>query len=85
MKRSSRRINRILPVLLGVSMMFSVNPAYDYNHGEYPYGGVDERADVYKRCEKLGVGISVMKPFSGGFPPRTLSFRRGRNNSKDKK
>ena len=27
---------------------------------------MDERADVYKRCEKMGVGISVMKPFSGG-------------------
>lgn len=47
-------------------LMFSVNPAYDYNHGEYAYGGVDERADVYRRCEKLGIGISVMKPFSGG-------------------
>ena len=47
-------------------LMFSVNPAYDYNHGEYAFGGIDERADVYKRCEKLGIGISVMKPFSGG-------------------
>lgn len=47
-------------------LMFSINPAYDYNQGDYAYGGVDERADVYKRAEKLGVGISVMKPFSGG-------------------
>ena len=47
-------------------LMFSVNPAYDYNHGEYAFGGVDERADVYRRCETEGVGISVMKPFSGG-------------------
>lgn len=47
-------------------LMFSVNPAYDYNHGEYAFGGVDERSDVYRRCEKLGIGISVMKPFSGG-------------------
>ena len=47
-------------------LMFSVNPAYDYNHGEYAFGGVDERADVYRRCEAEGVGISVMKPFSGG-------------------
>ncbi len=47
-------------------LMFSVNPAYDYHHGDYAFGGVDERADVYKRCEKLGIGISVMKPFSGG-------------------
>jgi len=47
-------------------LMFSVNPAYDYNHGEYAFGGVDERALVYRRCETKGVGISVMKPFSGG-------------------
>lgn len=47
-------------------LMFSVNPAYDYQHGEYAYGGVDERSAVYARCEKDGVGISVMKPFSGG-------------------
>ena len=46
--------------------MFSVNPAYDYQQGQYAYGGVDERAAVYARCEKEGVGISVMKPFSGG-------------------
>ena len=47
-------------------LMFSVNPAYDYGHGEYANGSTDERAEVYKRCEKEGVGISVMKPFSGG-------------------
>ena len=47
-------------------LMFSVNPAYDYGQGEYAFGGVDERAEVYRRCEKEGVGISVMKPFSGG-------------------
>ena len=47
-------------------LMFSVNPAYDYQHGQYAYGGVDERAEIYKRCEKEGIGISVMKPFSGG-------------------
>ena len=47
-------------------LMFSVNPAYDYGEGEYAHGGVDERAAVYRRCEAEGVGISVMKPFSGG-------------------
>ena len=47
-------------------LMFSINPAYDYGHGEYANGGVDERADIYRRCEREGVGISVMKPFSGG-------------------
>ena len=47
-------------------LMFSVNPAYDYGHGEYGKGGVDERSAVYLRCEREGVGISVMKPFAGG-------------------
>ena len=47
-------------------LMFSVNPAYDYGEGEYANGTVDERAAVYRRCESEGVGISVMKPFSGG-------------------
>ena len=47
-------------------LMFSVNPAYDYQHGEYAFGGVDERTEVYRRCEKEGVGVSCMKPFSGG-------------------
>ncbi len=59
-------IQEIIDTDLIDMLMFSVNPAYDYNHGDYAYGGVDERADVYKRCEKLGIGISVMKPFSGG-------------------
>ena len=59
-------IQEIIDTDLIDMLMFSVDPAYDYNHGDYAYGGVDERADVYKRCEKLGIGISVMKPFSGG-------------------
>ncbi len=47
-------------------LMFSVNPAYDYGQGDYANGSVDERSAIYRRCEKEGVGISVMKPFSGG-------------------
>jgi len=47
-------------------LMFSINPAYEYNRGEYAFGGIDERAAVYAECEKSGIGISVMKPFSGG-------------------
>ena len=47
-------------------LMFSVNPAYDYGHGEFANGSVDERAEIYRRCQKDGIGISVMKPFSGG-------------------
>ena len=47
-------------------LMFSINPGYDYGQGTYANGSVDERKEVYRRCEKEGVGISVMKPFSGG-------------------
>lgn len=47
-------------------LMFSVNPGYDYQKGEYAKGSVDERAAIYRRCEKENIGITVMKPFSGG-------------------
>ena len=46
--------------------MFSINPAYDFRQGEYAIGEVAERAALYRDCEKMGVGISVMKPFAGG-------------------
>ncbi len=59
-------IQEIIDTGLTDMLMFSVNPAYDYQHGEYAFGGVDERTCVYQRCESLGIGISVMKPFSGG-------------------
>lgn len=59
-------IQRILDDADVDMLMFSVNPAYDYGRGEYANGSVDERSAVYKRCEKDGIGISVMKPFSGG-------------------
>ena len=47
-------------------LMFSINPGYDYRHGEYAKGSTDERMRLYRRCEAEGIGISVMKPFSGG-------------------
>ena len=47
-------------------LMFSVNPAYDCGQGEYANGSTAERQAIYRRCEKDGIGISVMKPFSGG-------------------
>ena len=59
-------IQRILDDADVDMLMFSVNPAYDYGQGEYANGSVDERSAVYRRCEKDGIGISVMKPFSGG-------------------
>ena len=58
-------------------VMFSINPAYDYRHGEYAIGAVDERMELYRRCEADGVGISVMKAFSGGqlLNEKTSPFR----------
>ena len=59
-------INRILDEADVDMLMFSINSAYDYGQGEYAHGEVEEREQIYKRCEKEGIGISVMKPFSGG-------------------
>ena len=47
-------------------LMFSINPGYDYHHGDYAIGGAAERMALYRRCQAEGVGISVMKAFSGG-------------------
>lgn len=46
--------------------MFSINPAYDYARGDYAYGSVNERLELYQMAQKMGVGITVMKPFAGG-------------------
>ncbi|MCQ2433076.1 MAG: aldo/keto reductase [Clostridia bacterium] len=47
-------------------LMFSINPMYDYGQGDYAIGSGNERDHLYRRCEKEGVGISVMKPFNAG-------------------
>lgn len=58
---------KILDTGLVDLMMFSINPAYDYEQGdEYGVGTCAERMALYRRCERDGVGISVMKPFCGG-------------------
>ena len=59
-------VNRVLDMGILDMLMFSINPGYDYRHGDYAIGGVDERMNLYRRCEAEGVGISVMKAFSGG-------------------
>lgn len=61
-----RLANRVLDMGILDILMFSINPGYDYRHGEFAIGGVDERMNLYRRCEAEGVGISVMKAFSGG-------------------
>ena len=59
--------NRILDTGLMDMMMFSINPAYDFEKGdEYGIGSVSERFALFQRCQKEGVGISVMKPFFAG-------------------
>lgn len=58
--------NQVLDAGIVEQMMFSINPGYDYQHGEYAKGSADERMRLYRRCEAEGIGISVMKPFSGG-------------------
>ncbi len=59
--------HRILDTGLVDMMMFSINPAYDFEKGdEYGIGSVSERRELFKRCQKEGVGISVMKPFFAG-------------------
>jgi predicted aldo/keto reductase-like oxidoreductase len=60
-------------------ILFSINPAFDlmpptddidrYFAEEYDgsLAGIDPaRAEFYKRCEQLDVGLTVMKPFAGG-------------------
>lgn len=59
--------NKLLDTGIMDMMMFSINPAYDLECGdEYGIGTTTERAELFKRCEAEGVGISVMKPFHGG-------------------
>lgn len=59
--------NKLLDTKIMDMMMFSINPAYDLECGdEYGIGTTKERAELFKRCEAEGVGISVMKPFHGG-------------------
>lgn len=58
--------NLVLDTGLVEQLMFSINPGYDYQHGEYANGSAGERMALYRRCEAEGVGITVMKPFSGG-------------------
>ena len=58
--------NKVLDMGLIDMMMFSINPMYDYGQGDYSIGSSSERYRLYTRCEKEGVGISVMKPFNAG-------------------
>ena len=50
-------IQRILDGADVDMLMFSINPAYDYGQGEYANGSADERAAVYRRCEKRALAF----------------------------
>ncbi len=59
--------NRVLDMIPADEMMFSINPAYDLEQGdEYGIGTNRERMELFRRCEAMGIGITVMKPFHGG-------------------
>mgnify|MGYP001511322293 CR=1 FL=1 len=47
--------NRVLDMGILDMMMFSINPMYDYGHGEFSIGSASERYSLYTRCEKEGV------------------------------
>ncbi len=59
-------VSKVLDLRLLDMLMFSINPGYDYQQGDYGIGSVDDRMSLYRRCEKEGVAISVMKAFSDG-------------------
>ena len=59
-------VNQVLDLGILDMLMFSINPGYDYQRGDYGIGSVDDRMSLYRRCEKEGVAISVMKAFSSG-------------------
>ncbi len=59
--------NKIIDTGLVDMMMFSINPAYDFEKGdEYGIGSVSERKELFYRCQREGIGISAMKPFFAG-------------------
>lgn len=59
-------VHKLLDMGILDAVMFSINPVYDYGKGDYGIGENDERYELYRRCQKEGVGITVMKPFCGG-------------------
>ena len=59
-------VNRVLDMGIIDTVMFSINPVYDYGQGEFGIGGADDRQALYRRCEKEDVAISVTKPCCGG-------------------
>lgn len=59
-------VHKVLDMGIVDVVMFSINPAYDYGQGDFGIGESGERYDLYCRCQREGVSITVMKPFCGG-------------------
>lgn len=75
---------RIEMILFGINPAFDMLPASDditeyfkENYDEGLGGIAPERAELYKICEKNGVGITVMKGYAGGrlFSAETSPFK----------
>lgn len=58
--------------------MLSLNAAYDFEPSRGKLALSQERMELYRECEKQGVGITVMKPYGGGqlLNEKTSPFRR---------
>lgn len=46
--------------------MFSLNAAYDFEPYRSKLELSHDRMELYRECEKRGIGITVMKPYGGG-------------------
>ena len=46
--------------------MLSLNPTYDFVAGDNGLVMDPERLELYRDCERRGIGIVVMKPYGGG-------------------
>ncbi len=59
-------VHKVLDMGILDMLMFSINPMYDAGQGEYANGSAQERMELYRRCQREGVGIAVMKPYNAG-------------------
>ena len=59
-------VNKILDMGIVDVLMFSINPLYDCGKGDYGFGANSERHELYCRCQRDGVAITVMKAYAGG-------------------
>jgi len=57
--------------------MLSLNAAYDFEPKDGVLSASSERLELYKDCQRRGIGIAVMKPLGGGqlLSAKTSPFR----------